>query len=153
MHGLIPQVVNFGALVVVLFVFLRKPIKEMVAARRGAIKTQVDEARIQKEDAQKKYKEFSEKLARFESEARTVLEEAKRDGEALKAKIIADAKASADRMVKEADSLVQANVQEYKDHLRRETIAKAIELAEVIVKERLSSDDQRRIVNEYVGKV
>lgn len=153
MHELIAPSINFFLVVALLTYLLRKPLKEMIATRKSGIQSQVEEAKVQKLEAERKHKEFTERLNNFESEARQILEKAKQDAEALKAKIITDAQASADRIVKDANATAQANIQEYKDQLRKETIAKAVELAEKIVKDRLSADDQRRIVNEYVGKV
>jgi F-type H+-transporting ATPase subunit b len=151
--SLISPTVNFLILVLGLAYLLKKPVKEMVANRAAAIKTQVEEARVQKMEAERKYREFDERLNAFEAEAKSILERARADGEAVRTKIISDAQASADRIVKDAESTVQANLQEYKDQIRKETIAKAVELAERVIRERLSSDDQRRIVNEYVEKV
>lgn len=153
MHELIPPTFNFVLVVGLLVYLLRKPVKEMVRNRQTTIKTQVDEAAVQKAEAEKRYREFSDKLNAFESEARAILERAKQDGEALKAKILKDAQISAERIVKDSEATVQANIQDYKDQLRRDTIAKAVELAERIIRDGLSRDDQRRIVNEYVGKV
>lgn len=153
MHELIAPSINFGILMVVLGYLLRKPVKDMVANRQLAIKTQVEEARAQKAEAERRYNEFTQKLRSFEAEAQSMLDKAKADAEALKAKIIRDAHATAERIVKDADAAADANVQEFKDQLRRDTIAKAVELAEKMVRERLSSDDQKRIVHEYVGKV
>lgn len=153
MHELIPPFVNFAILVGLLTYFLRKPVVDMVAARRVSIKTQIDEAQAQKAEAQRRFKEFGDKLSAFEAEAAQTLERARQDAETTKAKIIRDAQATADRIIKDAESTAQSNVQEFKDQIRKETIAKAVEAAERIIRERLSSDDHRRIVNEYVGKV
>lgn len=153
MHELIAPTLNFGLLVILLVYFTRKPIKEMVAGRRTAIKTLVEEAQAQKLEAQRRYREFHDKLTAFEAEAKQVLERAQVDGNAMRAKIIKEAHATAERIIKDAESTALSNVQEYKDQIRRETIAKSVELAERLIRDRISSDDQRRIVNEYVGKV
>ncbi|MBI3543903.1 MAG: F0F1 ATP synthase subunit B [Deltaproteobacteria bacterium] len=153
MHELISPTVNFAILVGVLVYFLRKPVKDMVATRQSTIKTLVEEAQAQKLEAQRRYREFGDKLRDFEAEAARTVERARQDGEALKAKIIADARVTADRIVKDAEALAQSNVQDFKDQVRRETIAKAVEMAEKIIRDKLSSDEQSRIVNEYVGKV
>jgi F0F1-type ATP synthase membrane subunit b/b' len=44
-------------------------------------------------------------------------------------------------------------VQEYKEQIRRETISKAVELAEKIIKDKLTKDDERRILKDYMEKV
>lgn len=150
---LISPTFNFIVLVGLLFYFLRKPVKDMVAGRQAAIKVQVEEAQLQRTEAQRRYKEFSEKLSMFEQEAKQTLEKARVDGETLKAKIIQDAQIAATRIIKDAEATAQSNIQEYKDQLRKETVEKAVELAERMIREGISRDDQKRIVTEYVGKV
>jgi F-type H+-transporting ATPase subunit b len=153
MHELIAPGLNFTLLVILLVYFTRKPVKEMVKSRRETIKTMVDEAAAQKAEAEKRFREFSDRLNTFESEAKAALDRAREEGEALKARIIKEAQASAERIIRDAESSASANLNETKDQIRRETIAKAVELAEKMIRDRLSSDDQRRIVDEYVGKV
>jgi len=125
----------------------------MIAQRRNSIDTQVREAQELKKQAEKKMAEFTQKLAVFESEAKEVLARAESDANALKEKIIATAHLSAEKIIKDAELTAQANVQEFKDQIRRETIARIVDQAEKMIRERVSSDDQKRIVNEYVGKV
>ncbi|MBI3556642.1 MAG: F0F1 ATP synthase subunit B [Deltaproteobacteria bacterium] len=153
MYELIPPVVNFSILIIVLVYFTRKPVKEFVANRQSQIRAEVEEARAQKLEAQRRYQEFTVKLKAFEAEAQQILSRAQTDGEAMRSKLIKDAQANADRIVKDAESTALSNIQEYKDQIRRETIATAVEMAEKVIRDRLSTDDQRRIVTEYVGKV
>lgn len=153
MHELIPPAVNFTFLAGLLFFLLRKPVAGAIAARRDNIKVQVEEARAQKAEAEKRYREFSQKLSAFEREAADILEHARRDAEATRGRIIKEAQQTAERIVKDAESTAHSNLQEFKDQIRKETIAKAIELAEKVIRDRLSADDHRRIVNEYVEKV
>lgn len=153
MHDLISPTINFSILVIGLFFLLRKPVVKMIANRRDQIDAQVREARAAKEEAENKLKEFSKKLSSFESEAQEVLKRAEQDALATKEKIIQSARVSAEKIIKEAELTAQANVQEFKDQIRRETIARVVAQAELMIRERVSSDDQKRIVNEYVGKV
>ena len=153
MHELIPPVVNFSLLIIILVYFTRQPVRDLVAGRQSLIKTEVEEAKAQKLEAQRRYREFSDKLKAFEAETKQILERAHIDAEAIKAKLVKDAHVTAERIIKDAESTALSNIQEYKDQIRRETIAKAVELAEKTIRDRLSTDDQRRIVNEYVGKV
>ena len=153
MHELIPPVINFSILIILLVYFTRKPVKELVANRQTLIKAEVEEAKAQKLEAQRRYKEFTEKLKAFEAEAQQILANAHADGETMKTKLIKAAHSNAERIVKDAEATAISNIQEFKDQLRWETISTAVALAEKIITDRLSTEDQRRIVNEYVGKV
>lgn len=153
MDQLISPAINFALLVGLLVYFLRKPVIQFVASRSAQIRTQVEEAAAMKREAEAKLKEFEQKLRDFEKEAKELIENARLEGESLKTRIIENAQKTAERMIKDADATVQANVNEFKDQIRRETIEKAIQLAESTIRERLSDEDQRRFINDYVQKV
>ena len=144
---------NFSILVAAMTYFLVPMFKKSVAKRHDDVKKLVEEARTQKAAAESKYQEFESKLRNFEIEAKDILAQAQADGEALKKKMIADAKTHAERIINEAESQAQANLAEFKDELRRKTIEKAVAVAEAIIRDKLSQDDQKKIIREYVEKV
>ena len=153
MEHLIPQVINVVVLVAVLVYFLRAPIRAAVKSRQEVIKKEVDEARALKAEAEKKYKEFSQKLASLESEAAAILSQAKNDAEAMKIKIMQNAKSAAERVIKDAEQATTMALSDTKAEIKKEVIEKAIALAEKMIREKVTSEDQRRMLNEYVGKV
>lgn len=153
MHELLSPAINFSILVIGLFVLLRKPVAKALADRREQIASQMRDSAAAKREAEAKLKEFETRLASFETEAREILNRAERDAKASQERIIQDAHATAERIVKEAELTAQANVAELKDQIRRETISRIMTMAEKMIRDKVSSDDQRRIVNEYVGKV
>lgn len=144
---------NFSILVGLMVYFLVPLFKKSVANRHDQVKKFVEEARQQKLEAEKKYKEFETKLKNFEIEAKEILARAQSDGEALKAKIVMDARATAEKIIQDAESQAAANLAEFKDELRRKAIEKAVAAAETLIKDKLSQDDQKRIIRDYVEKV
>ena len=153
MSELIAPTINFAILISLLVFFLRKPVREMVSTRHASIKQAVEEALQAKIAAEHRYTEFDKKLTAFENEAKQIVVRARQDGEAMQNKIIKEAHSNAERIMKEAEATVHANIQDYKDQIRLEIIHRAVQIAEKTIRERLSMDDQRRIVSEYVGKV
>ncbi len=145
--------VNFVLFSGALVYFLKKPVQTLVRERRENLLKQVEDARQQKEEAQKKLAEFETKLRSFESEAKNYLETAKQEAQVLKKKIIDDANASAERILKESESSLNAMVQEFKNEVRKQTVRDAIEQAEKLIQNSLSNEEQKRIITEYVGKV
>ncbi len=153
MNEFILQIIYFTFLVVLLVKFLRKPIIDMVSSRQELIRKEVEEARLMKLEAEKKYKEFESKIKNLEAETKEILERTKSDAEMLKNKIIEAAKSTAVRIVKDAEDSSMAAFLDTRNEIRTELVEQAIVAAEKIIRERLSKDDHKRMINEYVGKV
>src|SRR5687768_6638556 len=126
MNELIVPTINFSVLVAILGYFAWPLFKRSTAERRDAIKKLADEARIAKLDAEKKYREFEGKIRAFEVEAEQQLVRARTDAESLKQQILADAKKSADWVVKDAESTAGANLAEFREELRRAAVEAAV---------------------------
>jgi F-type H+-transporting ATPase subunit b len=144
---------NFFLLVVLLVVVLRGRVQTGLAERRKFIEEQVLEATRLKNEAEKKLEETSLKLKNIEVEAEQIIQKAKQDAEAMQKKIVQDAMAQAEKILQDSESMALSNIQEFKDEVRKLTVNKAIELSEKVIRTKLSSEDQKRIVHEYVGKV
>ncbi len=125
----------------------------MITQRQAQIKTLIDEAQIQRQEAEKAYKEYEKKLQNFQQEADEILNSTRQDGENFKNQIILQAKAMSERLIRDAEATVSFNVQEYKDRTKQEVVSRAIVLAEKLIQDRFSNEDHERIINEYVGKV
>lgn len=143
------QIINFVCFIVVLVYFVRKPLLDSIAKRHTDIKAAVEEARAQRVAAEKKLKELESKINALEAETATILSRATTDAEQMKNKIIEDAKKNAARMIADAESTAAGAVQDQKNEIKAEVVDKAIALAEKMIREKLSTDDQKRIVTEF----
>lgn len=153
MNELIIPTINFSVLVALLGYFGWPVFKRSAAERREAIKKLADEARVAKLDAEKKYREFEGKLRSFEAEYEQHLAQARADAEALKQRIIAEAKKTAEFLVKDAESTAVANMAEFREELRRAAVDAAVTEAERLIRGQLSKEVQNKIIRDYVEKV
>ena len=128
MHELIAPALNFSLLVIVLILVTRKPVKAMIASRQATIRTQVVEAQTQKSEAEKRYREFSQKLSTFEAEAKTILDAIATQAKTEKGYIIevaghasADGKLELNRKLSQerADEVIRYLVESHDIPLRR----------------------------------
>lgn len=125
----------------------------MVSTRSDQLKSQVEEAKQLRLEADAKLKEVEERLRSFETEAATMLKNAKEDSEKIRARIFENANQMAQKIVQEAEATAAANIQEFKNEIRREVIEKAVEAAERLIREKMSPEDRRRIITDYVEQV
>jgi F-type H+-transporting ATPase subunit b len=153
MAELFVPAINFSMLVGLLGYFVWPVFKRSVAERRESIRKHSEDARIQKLDAEKKFRDFEAKLASFEQEARAALDRATRDAEAAKKATIQSANESAERLRQEAELTISANVKEIMDELRGQMVRASVDRARAILQEKISKELQSQIVKEYVEKV
>ncbi len=147
------RVMNFGVLALALFFILRKPVSQALGARVQSIKDQLDELELKKAEAEKKLSEYNEKIAKLEAEAENIVSEYIKQGEEAKVRILKEAENAAEKLEEQAKKNIEHEFKQAKMKLQSEITEKALEKAEALVKEKINSEDQDRLVNEYLEKV
>jgi F-type H+-transporting ATPase subunit b len=145
---------DFAALVVIAVWALKKAdVKGTLAARRSGIERTLKEAVEAKEAAEKKFKEYSERLDQANKEIEVISANMKREGELEKERIIAEAKEAAARIKAQAETAAAQEVLKAKDELRAEAAKLAVEIAEQKIVKNIAKGDQDKLVGEYTSKV
>jgi F-type H+-transporting ATPase subunit b len=145
--------VNFVIFVGFLYWLLGNKVKEFFVERRENIKTTLSAALAAKEEAEKKYKELSEKLDKATGEIADISEMIKAQGIAEKERIIEDAKKAAEKMKEDAQRRVEQEFKKASNQLRAEAVALSIEVAEDILKKKITPEDHESMVRDYLDKV
>jgi F-type H+-transporting ATPase subunit b len=147
------KVMNFAVLAIALFFLLKKPVAQALNARIDGIKEQLGELEAQKKAAEDELAKYNEKLATLEGEAETIVAEYIRQGEEAKARILAEAEKTAEKLEEQAKKNIKHEFQKAKADIQAEIIDKALLKAEEIIKSKISDDDQDSLVDEYLDKV
>jgi F-type H+-transporting ATPase subunit b len=151
---LLYRFINFGLLVIILFVVLRKvPLKEYFSSRIEGIKKELDDLKRQREAAEHKARDLEGKLKAFEGERKEILAQYKADGLAEKERILAEARDRAKQILQQAEVSIQFEMQTAKEKLKQEVVALAAQRAEEIVAREMTDKDQDRLVNEFIDKL
>jgi F-type H+-transporting ATPase subunit b len=132
---------------------LRKPLAGFLNSRRDEIQRMLQELETKTAEAQKKNSEFQMKLASLEQETRKIVDELIAEGEAEKNKIIEAAHRQADYIQQQAHLAIQQEVQAARDSLKEEVAELSVSAAEDILKKNMKSDDQDRLVREFMTMV
>ena len=151
---LLYRFINFGLLVVILFVVIRKTtIKDFFSARRKEIAETFERLRQDKDEAERRYRELETQLEEFEVRKKEILERFKAEGEAEKARIIEAARQKAAHILDQVDGTIQRELQNAKDRLREEVVTAAALKAEEIIAREMSDGDQDNLVDEFIKRV
>jgi F-type H+-transporting ATPase subunit b len=147
------RVMNFTVLALALFFILRKPAGQALGGRIRGIKEQLEDLEAKKAAAEKTLAEYDTKLATLEKSAEELVADYVKQGEAAKARILAEAAASADKLKEQAKRNIEHEFKRAKEQLRDEVVEAALVKAESAIREKISDDDQNRLVDEYLEKV
>ncbi len=145
--------VNFILLIVILVKFGRKPTADAFRARREAIENEYKELEAKRVEAEARYQEYEKKLATLEEEAKSIMETFIDQGKREKDRIIREAYETADRIKQQAEFYVQQELEKARESLRREVAELSVKLAEQIIREKITPEDQRRLVQEFIERV
>lgn len=146
-----------GIVFALLFFLLNKfawpQISAALVEREKRIEDNIAAAEGKHEEAKQLLAQHEAKLATAADEVRALLEEARRDAEHTKSQIVAEAKKAADA---ERDRAVR-DVERAADHAMKglaETSANlAVDLAEKVVQQNMTADQQARLVSEALDKL
>jgi F-type H+-transporting ATPase subunit b len=147
------RVVNFIALMIILVKFGAKPIGAGLAGRRKKIKDEIEDLQQKRADAEKTYNDFQAKLATVESEIDKIVDRAIAQAEIEKVKIIAKAEQAAHDIKRSAEMAIQNELTEARRTLKNEVADQAAILAEKLIVNNLTANDQVKIIDNYLAKV
>lgn len=147
------RVMNFIVLLIILVKFGAKPIANGLGARRKQIRDEIEDLEAKKVDAEKAYKEFSEKLESVEKDVGSIVEKAVAQAEIEKVRILEAAEKSADDIKRAAEMAIANEVTAAKRSLKVEVTEQAAVMAEELIVKNLTSDDQVKIIEDYLDKV
>jgi len=146
--------IDFAALVLIMVWAVKKAdMKRALADRQAGIDKALREADELKAAAEKKFAEYSAKLAMANKEAEELQKVIREDGLAEKARIVAEAKAAAEKIRAQAKITADQEIVRARTELREEASRLAVQLAEQTLKSAIRPDDQDRLVGEYLTKV
>lgn len=150
---LIGRVINTIVLIGVLWYVLKKPLSTFFSERKEQIRKDLEEAKIQREKAERTIEEYREKLAGMEQELEKMRAELQKSGETESAKVAANAERMANSMVEAAKLAAEQEVRKAKIALKNEAVELAVQMAESLITEKIDEDDRKRIVEDYLVKV
>ncbi len=147
------RIVNFIILLYILYKLMWKKMKSFFAGRREGIQASLDEAEVVKADAEKKFKEYDEKIKKAEEEIQGISAMIKAQGEEEKKSIIADAERTSVKMKEDAKARMEQELKKAKNELRLEASELAVQMAEDILKKKVTKEDHEGMVREYLDRM
>lgn len=144
---------NFGVAFGLLAYFVTKPIRKGLTGRREGIAKSLADAEAAKAEAEAKFAEYDRKLSKAAAEIEEIQVALRREGELERERILAGAREMSEKIKQEAEKSAANEIAKARAELREEAARMAIAIAQELLKKNFTSDDQNRLVNEYLQKV
>lgn len=147
------QVVNFTLYVGLLVFLLRKPVRNFFEGRVDGYNSALHRAAAQKTEAETKRREIQERLTKLESTSAQSIAEARAEAEALRQRVLVEARELSEKMRGEAQRTAQIELERAKFALRQEMLSQSMQLATKILSDKIQDQDQKRLQSEFVEKI
>ena len=146
-------IVIFVLLMVILSRFAFKPMLAAVEAREKKLQADLDEARRDREEAQRVLAEHRAQLEAARGEAQKMIADGRSTAEKLRSDLLEGTKAQQQEMLDRARREIETEKNNAIASLRREAVDLAIAGAGKVIERNLDSDANRKLVENYLGSV
>ena len=145
---LVVFVVNFIILLVMLRLFLYKPVMKVLDERAKRTKDAMELAEATKKEYEQAKGEVQKQIEKWRQEAQAIITQAMQVGDRLKEESRQDAAKQAQVIVDRARSELGAERDKIVGDLRREFVDISIAAAEKVIKETLDKEKHRKLIEE-----
>lgn len=147
------EVGNLLLLIAVLFFAARKPVTTYLADRRQGIAHDLQDAERRLQETEARLAEWRGRAERMEEEIASIKSAARRAAEQERETILAEARATAERIGTSAAGVVERELHMAREELRREAADLSVELAAKTLREKTTDADRERLFDEFVAGV
>ena len=145
---LVVFVINFIVLIVLLRLFLYKPVLKMLDERGKRTAEAMEQAEATKKEYEQARVEVQKQIEKGRQEGQAIIAQAMQVGERLKEESRQEATKQAQTIVDRTRSELEAERGKIVDGLRREFADIAISAAEKVIKETLDKEKHRKLIEE-----
>jgi len=146
-------VLIFALVLAVLGKFAWGPILNTLQQRESFIHEALAKAKHDRDAAEARLREYEERLATARAEATAIVEEGRRDADAVRHRIEAAAKTEADKMIERARHEIQLATETATRELYQLSAKLATDMASRVIGRELSAQDHERLIAEAIDGI
>lgn len=147
------KIVNFGILFFIIYKFGKKPLQSFFKQRTELIEKTLKEAKEAKELAQKALQEVEERLKVKDKEIDEIISASRQAGERDRDRFIEEGDRLREKILEQAKTNIDYELKSAKEAIKAEAVEIAMELAEKKLKEKLTKEEQERLLEESLTKI
>ncbi len=144
---------NFVLFFGFLYLKLKTPVKDALASRRTNMSDQLEEARAKQAEAEAKLAAYKTKLDNLEGEVEQVLKAYEAQARADAERMQLDTEKAVERFARENEVTIEQELRKAEAMIHTAAVNATLEVAEALIKNRITDADQRRLVDQYVSNL
>lgn len=137
----------------IVFYFAWKPMNDYFADRRDGMLSDLKESKRLREEAEMKFEEYSARLDKLDQEREELMNQYHKEGEQEKERMVAEAQRQVEQMRKDAELVIEQEVRKAVAAIEAQAVDIALDLAETRLHERIDSNVQNVLVDDYVDRL
>ncbi|MBL8879663.1 MAG: F0F1 ATP synthase subunit B [Phycisphaerales bacterium] len=145
--------VTFALVVIILGRFAWPALVSGLAQRERTIRESLEHARVERQKAEALLRDYTAKIERARVEATAIVDEGKRDAEAVRRRIQEETRKEADETIARAKREIQLAKDSAVKDLYDQTAELAVRVAGGIIRKELRADDHRGLVAESLQRI
>lgn len=147
------KIINFGLLVAILVYFMKNPMRQFLKGRTDAIQKSLEESQKAREAAEQALREVEERLRLKDQEMAQIVAASRASGEAERQALIEEAEKMSRKILEQTRSNIDYELKKARDAIREEAVELAIGLAEKKLKERLTPEDEKKLLEDSIARL
>ncbi len=145
-------VANIIILMILLRIFLFKPVSKMMNERTESIQKDIDDAEKARQEAEELRRQYSDTISEAKEEASRIIMKAHDDAETERSNIIQKSHEEADEIVSAASETIENERRRVLQQAQSQIADLAIEAASKIVGENLDDEKNRKLVDAFLSE-
>ena len=143
----------FGVLLVVLLKFAFPPILGYANAREKRIQDALDEAKRQREETERLLEQQRQELNKARVDAQQIITEGKQAAEKVRQDVLARARTEHEELLNRAKEDIEAERAKAVESMRRDAVDLALAAAAKLLEQKLDGDSDRKLVTDFLNRV
>lgn len=152
-NEIVAQLVNFFLLLILLRVFLWKKMFAVLEARRERIAGEFGKIEAAKKDVEAMKADYHVRMAAIDRMAQQKMQEAADKGVLIAEDIRKKAEHNAQNMIDASREEIKRELAQVRNEVKARIVDLAIDAAKSVISEKLTEDDDRRIVEQFIEGV
>ena len=152
-HDAALMIIAVVALFLIMSYFLFNPARAFLQKRQEKIRTELEDAKSNQEDARALKAEYDEKLKNIDKEAESILADARKRALANENRIVAAAKEEAAAIIERAKEEARLEKQKMADEVKKEIVAVAALMAGKVVGSNMDATIQESLIDETLKEI
>jgi len=149
----IPRLVNFIIFAAILYYFLHQPVTQFLKQRAQKIRADLEQAQAERESARVKLQEIESRLSHLDKEIAELKTQAAAEAQAEEARLQASAAAEAEKLRALTRREIQSATEAAKLELKVFAAAKAVELANDLIRREMTDADHHRLIEQFTEQI